>query len=183
MSFKVRQNRGAAMVAPTQPTAVKSTQPRVIIGNTLPTFQPPTAHELDNAQLSMDKLYVNLDNAEQQSQLAKEQLEKQIETAKKLESQLEKARAQVKQTEVSVQRFDQLKKSVRSMITIEREKITTRHQETIQKLREKNQKLAQSLAQRKRSVESNVQPTPEPRFGPDLLDLSLDRPGPNLNLP
>ena len=26
------------------------------------TYTPPTAHDLDNAQLSMDKLYVNLDS-------------------------------------------------------------------------------------------------------------------------
>ena len=77
------------------------------------TYTPPTAHDLDNAQLSMDKLYVNLDKAEQQSQISKEQLEKHTEAAKKLEIQLEKVRSQIKQANVSVQRFDQLKKSVR----------------------------------------------------------------------
>ena len=56
----------------------KSDPPRVIMKdmNTLSTYTPPTAHELDNAQLSMDKLYVNLDKAEQQSQIAKEHIEK-----------------------------------------------------------------------------------------------------------
>lgn len=79
----------------------------------------------------MDKLYVNLDKAEQQSQISKEQLEKHTEAAKKLEIQLEKVMSQIKQANVSVQRFDQLKKSVRGMISIEREKITVRHQEDV----------------------------------------------------
>ena len=69
----------------------------------------------------MDKLYVNLDKAEQ-SQISKEQLEKHTEAAKKLEIQLEKVMSQIKQANVSVQRFDQLKKCVRGMISIEREK-------------------------------------------------------------
>ena len=45
------------------------------------------------------------------------------------------------------------------MISIEREKITVRHQEAIRKLREKNQKLAQSLAQKRSTAPSHV-PTP-----------------------
>lgn len=157
ISFKVRQNGSSPNVAMSTAT-VKSEQPRVIMRDmsVQNTYTPPTAHDLDNAQLSMDKLYVNLDKAEQQSQISKEQLKKHTEAAKKLEIQLDKVRSQIKQANVSVQRFDQLKKSVRGMISIEREKITVRHQEAIRKLREKNQKLAQSLAQKRSTAPTHV---------------------------
>jgi hypothetical protein len=124
--------------------------------------------QVTNEQLSLDKLYVNLDNTEQQSQVTNEKLEKQKGIVKKLESQLEKAKSQIKLTEININKFIELRKSVISMINIESEKIDIHHQETIKQLRESNQKLAQSLSQHKISV--------------PILVSSLANPNPNPNV-
>ena len=60
--FKVRQNGSSPNVIMST-AIVKSEQPRVIMRDmsVQNTYTPPTAHDLDNAQLSMDKLYKMFD--------------------------------------------------------------------------------------------------------------------------
>jgi hypothetical protein len=98
---------------------------------------------------SVNKLYTRLDNIETEEHNSKDQLEEYRNIVKTKDADLKKAVFQFKKVETNITRLVQERKDIRAQITMERERITQQHQETIKKLQDRNKELSRSIYSRK----------------------------------
>lgn len=131
--------------------------------------------------ISVDQLYTKLDTVETDEHEAKGNLEKMREIIKNKNDELQTATFQFKKIENTIKRLEQEKNELRSMITIERERISQQHQETIKKLREMNEELVKSITLNESSISQTYQntlKTPEKNEYSEINSFFT----PNLNL-
>lgn len=107
---------------------------------------------------SVNKLYTRLDNIETEEHNSKDQLEEYRNIVKIKEADLKKAVFQFKKSETNITRLVQERKDIRAQITMERERITQQHQETIKKLQDRNKELSRSIHSRKIIQEPQIVP-------------------------
>ena len=148
MSFKVRENEKVPNVRKKKGVNVTK-EPQHVVNVQIPDTYFSTTVNLEKEQQSIEKLYIDLDNAEKQLHLAREKFETSTESIKKMELQLEQSKNQVIQEQLNMSRFYEIVQSTKTNIEIERKKITSRHQETIMKLRGKKDILSDSLGHTK----------------------------------